>query len=58
MAHTVLYYMHHVMQASMPLPDSQTTAHAVATLANFSRDGIGYENGDKNFFLAVGLHKP
>jgi len=44
------------VEKKMPLPDTQTADYAVATLANFSAQGIG--TAAKPFFLAVGFHKP
>ena len=48
-------------ERAVALPDTQLAQHAVETLSNFSRDGIGKRLdafGARPFFLAVGFHKP
>ena len=37
-----------------PLPDTQIAQNAIATLANFSKEGVGKDPAKKPFFLAVG----
>jgi len=46
-------------ERAVALPDTQIAQNAIASLANFSREGVGRRRaGSRPFFLAAGFHKP